>query len=142
MKPEQRMWAQARDLFYGLDPVRVENAATPGTPDVNYCEGWVELKQLKAWPKKRGTPVKVRLFTPQQRAWLRRRYVVGGRVHVLLKVGREWLLLNGMHAATALGAVTEWELKHHARGCWQNKPEPEDFQRCLLDDTARQRTPR
>ena len=78
----------------GLDPVRIENSLELGTPDVNYTGGWLELKFAREWPR-RGGPLKLAHFTPQQNAWIVRRVHAGGVVAVVLKVGKEWYALPG-----------------------------------------------
>lgn len=109
---EAGMWDRLREplRLAGFDPVRVENPACPGTPDVNITTGWIELKQLVDWPKKRKTIVRVPHFTPQQRVWLLRRQLAGARAWVLLRVGEnastEWILLAGQDAAKQLGRCT------------------------------------
>lgn len=109
---EQTMWDRVRDaLVQGPrdEATRVENPAWPGTPDVSYCmrsaEGWLELKQITSWPVKRDTVVQVSHFTPQQRAWLRKRRQAGGRAFLLLKVQEDWLLFWGEMAANIVGKV-------------------------------------
>lgn len=94
-----------------LDAIAVENPALPGTPDVNYVEGWIELKQLTAWPQKADTVVHVDNFTPQQRVWHIRRRLAGGTSWLLLQVGREWLLFDGAVAALNIGLCTCNELR-------------------------------
>lgn len=89
-----------------LHAVAVENPAHPGTPDVNYIEGWLELKKLKAWPKSDDAPVALEHFAPQQRIWLRNRTVMGGSSYMLLQVGNEWLLFTGRVAADIVGRVS------------------------------------
>ena len=42
-----------------LHAVAVENPVHPGTPDINYSEGWIEAKWLRAWPRKPETVVTV-----------------------------------------------------------------------------------
>jgi len=86
-----------------LDPWRVENAVGPGTPDINYRGGWIESKQLPAWPKREGTVVKVDHYTPQQRSWHMRRAKRGGNIHVAIEVAGEFFLFNGWDAAQHLG---------------------------------------
>lgn len=93
-----------------LNAVPVENPALPGTPDVNYTEGWIELKWLRDWPAKAETTVTFRHFTPQQRVWHMRRRTVGGRTWVLIQCKREWILLDGMVAALHLNHATREEL--------------------------------
>lgn len=103
----------------GMDAFAVENPCLPGTPDVNYVEGWIELKQLDSWPARKDTPVVVEHFTTVQRIWLKRRCDKGGAAFVLLKVGLEWLLFWGRTAVWILGEVSQSELRKHAIAVWQ-----------------------
>jgi hypothetical protein len=94
---------------------RVENRVNEGTPDVNYCfngargEGWLELKDIESWPARPDTVVHIEHVTEVQRAWWRARRAAGGHVFVLLRVHapvREYLLFDGVAAASYLGLVT------------------------------------
>lgn len=113
MSSEANMWADhVRPLLkkLNLDPVRIENRVGTGFPDVNYIEGWVELKHADAWPKRTGTPLRLDHFTPQQRSWLMRRWWSGGNVWLLLRVAGEWMLFDGATAASRVGRVPRQEL--------------------------------
>ncbi len=102
-----------------LDGLRVENPCHPGTPDVNYIGGWIELKQQNAWPKKPETPLKLNHdLTLQQRIWLIRREDKGGVALVLVQVARDYLLLSGGVAARLIGEATQAELKTAAIAIW------------------------
>lgn len=110
---EATMWTATRSALVKSprdDAVRVENPAWPGTPDVHWCcsgvEGWLELKQVAGWPA-RGGNLAVDHFTAQQRVWLIRRSRAGGRVHLLLKVGVDWLLFEGATAAQVVGRTAQ-----------------------------------
>lgn len=139
---EATMWTRARKALGGLDPVRVENPAHPGTPDVNWgglcrhtdirAEGWIELKWVRRAPRLPGTVLPLHHFTPQQRAWLLRRAARGGRVHVLLKVGPAWLLFDGKTAAEHLGKVTYHELNALAIRVWPRGLVEMELRKCLL----------
>lgn len=90
----------------GADAISVENGAThPGTPDVNWLHGWIELKVLPRWPARANTVVKFDTFTPQQRIWLRRRWNAGGSAYLLARIGRDHLLFNGADAADYVGVA-------------------------------------
>ncbi len=103
-----------------LDAIAVENPIRPGTPDVNYAEGWVELKYLEKWPKNADKkPVLISIFSQQQRRWLTRRSLAKGNVFLLLQVGREWLLFEGSVAAANLGLVTRKTLRAIALARWE-----------------------
>jgi len=104
-----------------LDAISVENPVGPGTPDVNYVEGWIELKWLRSWPKRAETPVTLdHELTTEQRAWARRRTKRGGRAWVMLQCRKEWLLFRGDVAACFLGTATRAELYRHATIWWQD----------------------
>lgn len=99
-----------------LDALAVENKARPGTPDVNYIGGWVELKWLRRWPKNAAiSPVKIDHFTPQQKVWLKKRWRRHGRCFLLLQAaGTQWLLFDGETAAQIVGKATREELTRRA----------------------------
>ena len=100
MRPNVIKWLKAWDAY------PIENSVWPGTPDVNYIHGWIELKKLPDWPVRPNTPVQVEHFTPQQRIWLKRRCKKGGDAWLLLQVKRDWLLFDGTTAALYLGKGT------------------------------------
>jgi hypothetical protein len=101
-----------------LDSVSVENACRSGTPDVNFTDGWIELKQLAKRPQRAATCVRLPHFTPQQRVMLRRRWHTGGKAFVLLLIDGEWLLFDGCWAARFLGDVDYGTLTLHALAHW------------------------
>ena len=102
-----------------LDAISVENWAYPGTPDVNYIGGWLELKWLRRWPKRPETPVVIEHWTTEQQVWITRRAHRGGQVHVLLQVGREYLLLGAKMAAVELGSAPRGRLVAAAERYWE-----------------------
>lgn len=132
MGSESETWKALKPLLSGLDPVRVENPACPGTPDVNYTHGWIELKFAERWPP-RGGPLRVDHFTQKQRIWLTQRRKADGLAFILLKVGvHEWLLFDGAMAAKVLGHVPQHILYKTALVHWKRKPKREELQEWLL----------
>jgi len=101
MAGESRMWEVLRGPMTQLkmDPVRVENPALPGTPDVNFIEGWTELKAATRWPPKGGPLQLDHPPTPEQRTWLLRRWHCGGWASLTLCVGqknnKQWMVFRG-----------------------------------------------
>jgi hypothetical protein len=110
-----------------LDPISVENLVYPGTPDVNYIGGWIELKVLDKWPTRTSTPVRISHFSPEQRVWLRRRWQRGGCAHLLLVVKNEWLLFDGAVAADHVGKVDKARLYELCTVSWSCHPRAVDF---------------
>lgn len=119
-------------LLRSLDAISVENSAYPGTPDVNYMEGWIELKWLRNWPTGSDTPVTIDHFTPQQRVWLTRRWMAGGRSFLLLSCKKEWFLFPGDIAAKYVGRCTYQTLVDTAIGYWDNGIKQEQLLPLLL----------
>jgi hypothetical protein len=108
----------------------VENLVCPGTPDVNYIHGWIELKYVKNWPK-RGGVLKLDHFTPTQKAWILRRRIAGGLVFVLLCVGNEWVLFSGLQAVKYLGISDRKTLIDNCLVFWQHLPTHEEFKKWI-----------
>lgn len=114
---EQDMRKKIIKVLKPLDAVSVENPAYPGTPDVNFIEGWIELKWLRSWPKRQGV-VKLDHFTTQQRVWLFRRSYFKGKCFLLLQVRKEWLLFDGITASEHVGKVDRETLYKIAHRSW------------------------
>lgn len=120
------------DALRELDAIAVENSAYPGTPDVAYIGGWLELKEKDAWPKRGDTPLRLPHFTKHQRAWIRRHTHRGGTVFVLLKVGKnEWFLVDGIPAADRLGSATRAEIESIARLVFHHGLDSKALLKCL-----------
>lgn len=113
---------QRANVIQALKPlhaVPIENrVGVLGTPDVNYVEGWIELKWIRSWPVRPDTPVKIDHFTIQQRRWLNRRWNAGGNAWLLLQVQREWLLFSGRDAADYICNLTRTGLYKVVRSRW------------------------
>jgi hypothetical protein len=97
-----------------MDPVRIENGLASGTPDVNYVEGWVELKHKHEWPVRQQTPLTIDHFTTEQRVWLKRRWHRGGQAWLLLRVDRAIMLFDGWTAGHHVGLVNREALHYLA----------------------------
>lgn len=98
--------------------VAVENPAFPGTPDVNYAEGWIELKWVRWWPAREDTIVEVDHYTPQQKVWSRLRWKAGGNMYLLLQVAQDYFLFTGDVAPKVVGKATRQELHDAAEYHW------------------------
>ena len=119
---ERKMRSNVCDWLRDLDAFAVENPANPGTPDVSYVDGWIELKQIDSWPASEATPVRISHYTPQQRIRARKRWKKGGNVFWMLQVRNDWLLLDGDVAAELYDEErdnpTRAELYSKARVTW------------------------
>ncbi len=103
-----------------LHATPVENPAMPGTGDMNYIDGWLELKWLRAWPKRKTTKVRIDHMTPQQREWLNKRWKAGGKAHILLQCKREWLIFEAPMYQAIMDGLTKEELIEAAVVYWRN----------------------
>lgn len=111
-------------LLKPLHAFSVENGGChPGTPDVNYAGGWIELKATERWPVNRKTIVKLdHDLTPQQRIWLVKRWQAGGRAFVLLTIEGDWLLFRGEVAAKVIGSTNGAKLIEASLMTWPSIP--------------------
>lgn len=122
-------------MLRAYDAHAVENRVLPGTPDVEYIGGWIELKWVRRWPKNSDVShVHVDHFTPQQRVWLKRRWRKGGRCFLLLQANQtDWLLFDGETAAQCVGRVTRPELYLRALHFWKGLNERELIEWLTMD---------
>jgi hypothetical protein len=117
MKKSKSEGKDRKDVVKALKSLHafpVENPVYPGTPDISFIGGWIEMKKLDAWPVRPTTKVRLDHYTLQQRAWARIHHHRGGQSYWLLRVQREWLLLHGAVAAEVVGTLTKEELKGRA----------------------------
>lgn len=128
---------QRQRVIRALKPLHakaIENPIGPGTPDVNYIGGWIELKWLRAWPTKDGTIVQLPHFTIGQRRWLRDRCNKGGDAWLLLQCKQEWLLFHGLDAHDYVGKLTKAGLYRCCRARWMSGLKDKELIRCLTRD--------
>lgn len=120
------MRATVVQLLRQWHAVSVENPVHPGTPDVNFVNGWVELKWLREWPINGGV-VQLEHFTQQQRIWLLKRWNAGGFAWLLLQCRTEWLLFSGPVAFHCVGHCDRESLIAKANKHWLKKPKSQEL---------------
>jgi hypothetical protein len=77
----------------------VENPADPGTPDVCYVEGWIELKHSKSFTSH------LEHYTTQQRIWHARQRMAGGTCWFWWQIGNTHVILDAAVAAYSIDRV-------------------------------------
>lgn len=128
---EKDMRARIIKALTRLDAIAVENTALPGTQDVNFVEGWLELKWLRSWPARPETVVELDHFTPQQRIRQIKRSRVGGNTWLLLEVRDQWLLFEGSVAAVVVGKANRATLIEAATRVWLIGLNEQELIRCI-----------
>lgn len=114
------------------DAQAIETHIRKGVPDVHFIEGWIELKWLRAWPKKPDTIVSLdHPVTKEQRVWLKRRWMRGGNCWLILQCRNEYFAFDGLVASNRVGRVTQQELRKIAYRTWTTKPTGEELIQCL-----------
>lgn len=118
--PEARLRSRIVKALQSLHAIPVENPVHAGTPDVNYADGWIELK-IDEFREDGSMPL--RHFTSQQRAWLYHRWQHGGgRAHLLVHVPHEaTYVLDGRTAFISRGMKREW-FEEHSCKWWKGMP--------------------
>lgn len=124
---EKTMRSRVIKALKELHAIPIENHIIPGTPDINYNNGWIELKYIKNWPKNEKTIVSINHFTAQQRRWLENRCQKNGNAYLLLHIysTKQWLLFTGDVAARYIGSSTKNELESLAYSRWVGFKEKE-----------------
>lgn len=123
MKPETAMRHVVMGILReaGLDPCAIESSTGPGIPDINYREGWLELKRVTTLPKRAMTPVRVGL-SPQQTAWLLRRLDAGGKASVLVRAEDQWLLFTRPTQIQFINNLSLSGMRGMATALWNSTP--------------------
>ncbi len=114
---------------------RIEDACTPGTPDVylrsHAGSAWVELKYVKEWPKRPATLVRIEHFSPEQKLWLLKEGQSGGLAWVFIQVADDYLLFD-WKAAQGLGGMTKSGMLSSCVKWWKKPCNWEEVGRLLL----------
>jgi hypothetical protein len=114
---EASFWALLRSHL-GIKMYRIESRVGAGIPDVHYVssegQGWIELKYIPELPQKGA--VNIGLKRAQQ-LWLKNYGLFGGKAWILLRIGRDAILLfDGKHSEeigrgpnySNLSEITSW----------------------------------
>jgi hypothetical protein len=133
MSSERDMRQRVIRALRPLHAVSVENGVGPGTPDVNFVGGWLELKSVDKWPAHEDTPLRVDHFTQQQKVWLIKRIKAGGVALLLLKVDNDWLLFDGHVAAHIIGRRPKESLMDLALTKWLDGLDEKDFRQFIVE---------
>ena len=110
-------------LLKPLDPIRIENAlTTPGIGDINISTGWIEAKNLKSYPKRPSTPVRLHHpYTDDQKRWAQKRTAAGGKVWLVVKVASDWYIFLPPESYL-VGELTKEEMQQKAIAWFHFEP--------------------
>jgi hypothetical protein len=136
---ESSLWSYLKKNMQGYGHwVRIENSVGEGTPDVNACcnqngftiDAWIELKSVRAWPKRASTAVKIPHFTSEQKQWLLDRYQAGGAAFLFVRIEREYFLFTAP-VAYIIDTMTREQWQQCARVHCKNRMDWNLFRRKL-----------
>lgn len=103
---------------------RHEDLSSLGVADVSFVvdgyHGWMELKIVDLWPKRPETPLRIPHLTDEQKAWLLRKGLAGGRTWLLLQVESDVLLIRWSEVML-VGECPREDLIGFAYGHWSGK---------------------
>lgn len=123
---ETNMWRNMRKRMhpYWEQATRHEDKFASGIADVSFVcngmHGWLELKKIDAWPKRKNTIVRCRHYTPEQRNFLRAKGRAGGNTWLFVKIGREYLLIDWVRA-DLFGTLNSEDTRALAEYSWSNR---------------------
>jgi len=133
MGSESSLWrAVSKNMQGRWIAERMENLVASGTPDVYFTlvqcgtMGWLELKHAHEWPKKPKTPLKIKHYTKEQKAFIKRHGYIGANIFVLLQVEKEYFL-NDWGLALRIGTLTRDQLKELSLGYWMHRVDYTEF---------------
>lgn len=91
----------------------VENPAHPGTPDINFAGGWIEVKSRDEWPARATTPVRPRHpLMMEQIRWIRTRVGTGrDKVYIAFVVGKQYMFFDGLKGIEIIGLANRKDLE-------------------------------
>lgn len=115
-------------LLAPLHAVRLEDAlGKAGIPDINICTGWLEAKNLKSYPVRETTPVRLKHpYTDDQKAWAAKRTAAGGKVWLVVKVANDWFIFLPPESYL-VGELTKVEMKEKALAWFHFEPPQEEL---------------
>ncbi len=100
----------------------------PGTPDVEFSLGFIELKHVERPPVRSSTIVRIPHYTTEQRLFARQRASAGGVCLLLLQCGAEVFIIDGPVAARSLGIdATMGDIRKMAVEKWGMRPSPREL---------------
>jgi hypothetical protein len=116
---ESNFWVLVRKSL-DLKMYRVENRVMKGMPDIHYIRdgvsGWIELKYMPDWPKKRVSSG----LMLNQCLWLKEYDERKGRCWILIRIGRDFIgLVDGKDAKALYDRPSTKDF--HALLSWSKK---------------------
>jgi len=116
------------------EATRHEEKLTPGVSDVSFCcggkHGWMELKYLKAYPKRPGTIVRCPHYTPEQKNFLKAKGSKAGNAWLFAQIGRDHFLFD-WRQAQEFGQLPKDELMDIATRVWISRMDWEELGKIL-----------
>jgi len=123
---ESAMWRNMRERMHPhwQEATRHEDKFNAGIADLSFVcgnmHGWIELKQMDAWPKRPGTIVSCKHYTAVQRAFLKAKGRHGGNAWLFVKIGREYMLFD-WEEAQLFGTLNGADTRKLAGYVWSNR---------------------
>jgi len=133
----------------GLLIQRLEDVSASGLPDAAYWgkgmdgAGFIEFKQEREWPKRHSTVIRLKHFTPQQKAWMQMNGPYIKKVFLLLRISTTFMLFPWTTIKN-VGSLKRVDLIHLAEcqgGCWGSRINYDELVKLLRRNYAKESRP-